>query len=122
MESFFNIFFNNILIIFKYSIYTLIIFLILNYFFRKDFRLIILQPVFVIFIPIISYFILPNCSIAYVVFLTGQLIGSFWGINRYDRIMDLSAFQRKYGHMLTFIANILSVLGVCWGIYNIIFA
>ena len=115
------LFFSVFAIIAKYTIYTILLLNILSVLFRRSLFLLIVRPIVLVLTLLATYMLLPDCSLAYIVFLAGSLISVYYGVNKSDRIIDLSRFQRSYGFQVTFLSNILKIAGFLWGGFNIVF-
>ena len=117
-----------VLIILKYLICTLIIITVIKKTFNSLWftKMMLVHPLksfillhgSVIGIPVATYFIVPECSGAFILFITGQIIQTIWGRDVNEPLFMQSAFARKYGDIVNIITNIMMLISFIWGFAN----
>lgn len=92
---------------------------LLKIFLNRSYTGAMLRPVFVFIMPLVA---LLFASGAYCIFLLGMNIWYVGGITSAEVWYKISPFQSKYGIYCNMIAFFLVLIGVIWGIYNLIYS
>ncbi len=75
-------------------------------------------PFMLIGLIVMTYLIIPDCSLAFILFLLGYIIGVIFGLDPNEPAFKQSQFARTHGNVANTISNILMAFGVIWGIAN----